>query len=110
MSAQPFPGPYEVHYADDGTVWIVETATPERIVLADLPGDMETLDGENLVTAHLMAAAWDLREALVAVRAHLHYLHGATLTDPIQPRSIPRKLDYTDLIRQVDAALQKAQL
>lgn len=58
--------------------------------------------------ALLWAAAPELLESLAAVRAHLHYLDGASITLANEARALPRTLNYADLIKTVDAALAKA--
>lgn len=63
-SVTHYPGPWEVYYSDDGRVWVEETTTPERLIVCDIPGDMETIEGPQLANANLCAAAPDLLEAL----------------------------------------------
>lgn len=59
-----YPGPWEVYTSDEGRVWVQETATPERLVVCDIPGDMETIEGAELCNADLIAAAPRLLAAL----------------------------------------------
>lgn len=64
--AQPYPGPWKVVYCDDGTVW-VQDSSAEGLVVCDIPGDMETIEGRELANADLIAAAPELLAALKAV-------------------------------------------
>jgi hypothetical protein len=61
-----YPGPWEVHYSDEGTVWVheVDPSQGHRII-CDIPGDMEEIDAAELANADLIAAAPELLDALI---------------------------------------------
>lgn len=61
-----YPGPWEVFTSDEGAVWVQETNNPDRLIVCDIPGDMETIKAEELANADLIAAAPDLYHACEA--------------------------------------------
>lgn len=68
MSAKHTPGPWEVHINAAGEVWVHEVDLSRgQMVICDIPGDMETIEGEQLCNADLIAAAPDLLAALKAI-------------------------------------------
>lgn len=66
---QHYPGPWRVVECEEGRVWVEETNTEERLVVCDIPGDMETIEGPELRNAQLIAAAPELLEACKALLA-----------------------------------------
>jgi|GEM_PF-3475268 len=60
---EPYPGPWHVYDCPDTGRVCVHDSRPERFVVCDIPGDMETIEGEEFANAMLIAAAPDFLAA-----------------------------------------------